>query len=143
MTTETKTEEVEIKGWNEFREGDIVVRHPDNLGRGALIIQREVSGLPTTNGSIVVQSEADSRDEPRWSAFLLDGMWRSTENGQQHISPEEWRNGWTLVYEAPANSLPTVHEIDSALRGGSESYVLVVDSLDAARRVWSLLKERS
>lgn len=105
MTNEPETEVVTVDRFADLHPDDIVVETVRANAGDQVRVRRVLPPkpvLPTTDGSIVVQSVADSRDEPRWSAFLLDGVWLSTENGQHPAFPEEWRNGWALVYEAPA-----------------------------------------
>jgi hypothetical protein len=46
MTTETKTQEVEITDWDDFQDGDTVVRQPTEGGWGAFIVRREVPTPP-------------------------------------------------------------------------------------------------
>lgn len=139
---EPKTETVPLDAWTDFREGDQVVSIAP--GHGTITVERVLPPkpkLPTTNGSIVTQAYQDKDAElGRIAAFLLDGTWYDTARPGRRVGvPSKWATGWTLVYEAPADNLPTLHQIDNALRGGSDSYHIVVDSMDAARRVFELL----
>jgi hypothetical protein len=60
MTTETTTTEVEITDWDDFQDGDTVVRQPTEGGWGAFIVRREVPAPPRpkpgTFGTAVVEA---------------------------------------------------------------------------------------
>ena len=110
--TNTKTEVVTVSYMEDFRPGDVIVEAAGDQTPPK--VMRELpprNPLPTTDGSIVVQTREDEAAEfGLVSAFLLNGLWYDTARPVRRLSPDVWASGWTLVYEAPAAAAETLKE---------------------------------